>query len=61
MKDEELKMLRQFVNTVFDLTHALDDDVSAHAKEELLRTIGSLAFSTQKVSQMYQERGAIHD
>lgn len=61
MKDEELQMLRQFVSTVFDLTHALDYDESPKKKEELLRIIGSLAFSAQDVSRKYQERRADND
>lgn len=61
MKQEELEMLRQFLSTVFDLTHRLDDDESPQAKKELFRTIGSLAYSTQEVDRMYQERGAIND
>lgn len=58
MKDEELKMLRQFVNTVFDLTHSLDNDKTPAAKEDLLRTIGSLAYSVQQVSEKYQKKEA---
>lgn len=58
MKDEELKMLRQFVDTVFDLTHSLDSDNSPKAKEDLLRTIGSLAYSVQEISEKYQGKEA---
>ena len=61
MKDEELKMLRQFVDTVFDLTHALDNDTSLQARVELVRTIGSLAYSTQKISDLYQRGKANND
>ena len=61
MKEKELQMLRQFVDTVFDLTHSLDNDNSPEKKEELLRSIGSLAYSTQNISQMYQEKGGLHD
>ena len=61
MKYEELKMLRQFVDTVIDLTHSLDNDNSPAAKEDLLRTIGSLAYSTQLVSEKYQIKGANND
>lgn len=61
MKDEELKMLRQFVNTVFDLTHRLDNSKSPSKKEELLGVIGNLAFSAQNVSRLYQESEAQHD
>lgn len=61
MKNEELKMLRQFVETVFDLTHSLDNDNSPKAKENLLRTIGSLVYSVQEISEMYQREEANHD
>lgn len=61
MKDEELKMLRQFVDTVFDLTHALDNDTSHQAKEELIRTIGSLAYSARRISDLYQRGRADND
>lgn len=61
MKENELKMLRQFAQTVFDLTHALDYDKSPAKKEDLLRTIGNLAFSAQNVSRLYQESEANHD
>ena len=61
MKNEELKMLRQFAQTVFDLTHTLDSDNSPKAKENLVRTIGSLAYSVQEVSEMYQREEAHND
>lgn len=61
MKNEELKMLRQFVDTVFDLTHSLDNDDSLLAKKDLLRTIGSLAFSVQEISAKYQGKEANND
>ena len=55
MKEQELKMLRQFVDTVFDLTHALDNSEEPAKKAELLRSIGSLAYSAQNVCRFYQE------
>lgn len=61
MKNEELKMLRQFVDTVFDLTHSLDNDDSLLAKKDLLRTIGSLAFSVREISAKYQGKEADND
>ena len=61
MKYEELKMLRQFVETVFDLTHSLDNEKSLAAKEDLLRTIGSLAYSVQEISARYQGKEAYND
>lgn len=61
MKNEELKMLRQFAQTVFDLTHTLDSDDSPKAKENLVRTIGSLVYSVQEVSEMYQREEAKND
>lgn len=61
MKNEELKMLRQFAQTVFDLTHTLDSDNSPKAKENLVRTIGSLVYSVQEVSEMYQREEAKND
>lgn len=61
MKNEELKVLRQFVDTVFDLTHSLDNDESLAAKKELLWTIGNLAYSVQRISEKYQGKGAEND
>lgn len=61
MKYEELKMLRQFVDIVFDLTHSLDNGKSLEAKEELLRTIGSLAYCVQQISEKYQGKEAEND
>lgn len=61
MKYEELKMLRQFVETVFDLTHSLDNDNSPKEKENLLRTIGSLAYSVQEISERYRKEVAVND
>lgn len=57
MKEHELQMLRQFVDTVFDLTHSLNYDDSPSKKEELLRVIGNGAFAAKTVSRLYQERG----
>lgn len=61
MKDEELKMLRQFVDTVFDLTHSFDNEDSLLAKKDMLRTIGSLAFSVKEISEKYQGKEADHE
>lgn len=61
MKKEELKMLRQFAQTVFDLTHDLDCDDSPKAKADLIRTIGSLAYSAVEISGLYQRKEVNHD
>ena len=61
MEREELKMLRQFVDTVFDLTHALVNNKSPEERRELIRTIGSLAFSVQEISDLDRKEEANHD
>lgn len=61
MQKEELKMLRQFAQTVFDLSHGLDSDDSPKAKADLIRTIGSLAYSAIEISGLYQREEANHD
>ena len=61
MKEEELKMLRQFVDTVFELTHRWDFDKDPAKQKEILWAIGNAAYTAQNISELYQEKEANHD
>lgn len=61
MKEEELKMLRQFVDTVFTLTHSMETCKSPKGKENLLFTIGDLAYSVMQISSLYKEEEHFKD
>lgn len=61
MKNEELKMLRQFVDTVFELTHSWDYDEMSAKQKDIIWAIGNAAFTAQNISKLYQEKEAKND
>ena len=61
MKNEELKMLRQFVDTIFELTHGWDYDKMSAKQEEVICAIGNAAFTARSISKLYQEKEAKND
>lgn len=61
MKMQELKMLRQFAETVFELTHGWDFDKEPQKMLEILMVIGNLSFTAKDVSRLFQGKEAHHD
>lgn len=61
MKEQELKMLRQFVDTVFELTHHWDFDKDPAKGREILYTLGNASYTAQNISKLYQEKEANND
>ena len=54
-------MLRQFVDTVFELTHRWDFDKDPAKQKEILWAIGNAAYTAQNISELYQEKETNHD
>lgn len=61
MKEQELEMLRQFADVVFELTHRWDFDKDPEKQKEILWAIGNAAYTAKNISELYQEKETKND